>query len=417
MLPRHDPDAPAVPKGCAFVGGAFIALFVLTLLCIISMSFLARTLDEAPPRPFAPTKICTEIRREIRVRAACDEEFRAQPQWREIAARRVATASEVFEVRFGIRWKVVDVVPWTSDDAAGSLAAVLDQLERDVPRKDVDVVIGFSGQNRAKGSDRDYRIVGMARYFGPCTVVTTTSRPRSDDWYRGELVHELGHVLGAWHCVSFASVMQWSGDRESTEDFDPQSAAVMEITRGLDFSRGVLWLDEPLRRRIDAVFRAGHIRGMDLPYVDVELDLGRRLLRDGDVAGARAVLRRAIAEEEACVGPADPSLVDVLRPLAWADLAGPERDLDEAERLAVRSHDIATENSVAEEPPCDGEALGAAIAWERGRRDEAIRRLVWAYDGRLNALGAFDPYTVELKRRLEQWTAQTHPAPHVGGGK
>src|SRR6185369_9120117 len=99
------------------------------------------------------------------------------------------------ENRFGIRWEILDVVEWKSDDVAASLGDLLDQLEKDAPRAGAEVVFGFTGQTRATDADRDYRIVGCARYYRPNAIVR--SRPHgSEAQYVRTIVHELGHVLG-----------------------------------------------------------------------------------------------------------------------------------------------------------------------------------------------------------------------------
>ncbi len=395
--PSSDGTRGCLVAAVALLGGVF-------LVCVGYAAF--EIVHRPPEPPFDPQPTSAAIRRVVRVRIACDSAFRATAtRWDELVRARLERASKVFESRFGIRWEVADVVPWGAEDADGSIEALLDDLERHVPRGSAEFVLGFSGKIRGPGEDRDYRCVGMARFFGPCAVVCAPRRPRTEDWFRGSIVHELGHALGAWHCPDQRSVMFWSGDRTSTEDFDAQSAAVVELTRDLDFARGVEWLDEPRRRRIDAVYGRGHARNAELPYVGEEVRRAQGLLAAGKTDEARAMMRRAAAEQEACVDADDPSLPDVLRPLAWSLLAEPGRDVDEAERLSKRAQEISRRRGSGEEPPADGEALAAAVAWERGRGREAVDGMRSALEHRRAALGAFDPLTIELRKRLDRWEA------------
>jgi hypothetical protein len=206
-------------------------------------------------------------RREVLVRAACDEEFRAQDGWDRRVRRRIEQVSDVFEKRFGIRWVLRDVVEWTSDDSAPTLDVLLLQLERDVPKRGVELVIGFSGQRHAKGEARDYRAAGAAAYLGDTVIVRDSESDTGWGWNRGVLVHELGHVLGAWHSGDRNSVMQPGGDEDvGYEDFDPQSAAMIEFVRDAGFPRGTAWIVGDARRRVDELFDAGHVEGERRPH-------------------------------------------------------------------------------------------------------------------------------------------------------
>jgi hypothetical protein len=392
------------------------AALALIILACAGAAFLIGRFAPGPGRFPQPT--AAAVVRTIRVRIACDEEWRRQAGWEALARGRLARASAVFEQRFGVRWLGTDLVAWSSDDDAGSLEAVADELERTLPLGDADVVLGFSGQMRARGSDREYRLLGWAPYFGRHAIVTTSPRRPPDDWYLGSLVHELGHLLGAWHCADRRSVMEGPGYRLTAEDFDPQAVAVVELMRGLDFARGSAWLDAERRRRIETIYGRAHLDCDPLPYVHARIEAGRRLLRDaGDVEGARAALRKALGEQEACVGPDDPSLVSCLQPLAWANLREPGRDVDEAERLARRSAAIAAATNVWVEPPADCDALLGAVSWERGRHVEAVESLRRAYAARVAAIGTRDPFSVELEKLLRRCEAGTGTMPDTGATK
>jgi len=205
-------------------------------------------------------------RRQLFVRAACDEEFRAQDEWEARMRRRIETASEEFDQRFGIRWTLKDVVEWKSDDSAPTLEALLTQLSQDVSRRGIDVVIGFSGQVGASGAAKGYAHVGIAKQLGTVALVRSPEGV-GWDWNRGVLVHELGHVLGAWHSDVPSSIMR-SGADESIGDgeFDPQAAAMIEFVRDSGFPRGTKWIVGDARRRVDEIFASGHARGETRPY-------------------------------------------------------------------------------------------------------------------------------------------------------
>ena len=366
----------------------------LVLASLLAASGAAGT-DDAPPPP--------RTVREIKVRLACDEEWRAQAGWEALARGRLAAASDVFEKRFAIRWRAVDVVKWKSDDAATDMQALLEQVERDVPRAGADIVLGFTAQARATGADRDYRLAGLARFFGPAAIVRGLDPEPRAQWNVGALVHELAHVLGAWHSASADSVMWETGERKSYDVFDAPSAAVIELCRDIDFARGADWIDGPRRRRMVDIYRAGHASNSLLSYVDAEMDRAWKLLSKGrDVLAARAAYRDALAEQRTCVPADDPSLVICLRVLAWADIQGPLRDLGEAECFARLAQVLAAANGIAEDPPLQSEFVLADIGWERGRFEEATAAYRQVYAARLDARGASDPGTADIRSVLER---------------
>jgi len=366
------------------------------------------------PTPDEPTPVAAKrFHRDIPVRLACDEEFRAQDGWEATARGRFESASAVYENRFGIRWEILDVVEWKSDDVAASLGDLLDQLEKDAPRAGAEVVFGFTGQTRATDADRDYRIVGCARYYRPNAIVR--SRPHaSEAQYVRTIVHELGHVLGAWHSSDPRSVMNVSHQIGEADEFDPQSVAAIKVARGIDFARGVEWLNRARRRGIDKIYRRGHAAGVVLPYVSVQMDVARELTSDdATVATARAACRTALANQAACVGPSDPSLASCLRALAWAELAGSAPDVGEAERFATSAQSLAGQRT-HEWPLLEGEFLLAHVAWERGRRHEAIARLRDVYEARRAARGVADPDTAAARRALDR-RVREEPPTRAGG--
>jgi hypothetical protein len=363
---------------------------------LVLASLLAASAAAAPDEAPAPARTM----REIRVRVACDEEWCAQPGWERLALRRLEDASAVFEKRFAIRWAAADVVPWRSDDDAPTIQALFEQLERDVPRAGADVVLGFTLQQRPAGVGRDYRLAGFARFFGPAVLVRGVPGATAE-WSVGSLVHELGHVLGAWHCATKDSVMWEWGDRTTNDAFDAQSAAVIDLCRDVDFARGADWLDDARRGRLREIFRAGHAANAPVSHVVVEMDRAwSAWSRTKDAAALRAAYRRALDEQRSCVAADDPSLVICLRALAWADVQGGDKNLPEAEYLARLAVALAETNGVVEDPLLQSEFVLAEVEWEMGWRGAATDDYRRVYRTRLGARGASDPSTVEVRSVL-----------------
>jgi hypothetical protein len=355
------------------------------------------------PAPAAspPSDASPVIRREIRVRVACDEEFRAMPDWEAVARRRIAAASRAFEEQLQIRWSVADVVEWKSDDAAQYMIALTKSLARDVSGGSCEIVVGFSGQLRATGMDHDYVENGCGLFYGPAATVRQMRDAYEERWYVACLVHELGHVLGAWHSSDASSVMF----REATYalEFDSTSLRTMEILRDFDFRTGVDGLSDDLRRRIAEVYRQSHAPGDPLPFVYVDLDRARELFCAAQIEEARASARKALAAQEACVSADDRTLVPGLRAVARSLLEEPRRDLAEAERLAGRACAISAKAPTDEFPLLDSRLVLAEIVGRRGRYAEAIEETRRVHDERAKALGDGDVNTVHAQAWLEYW--------------
>jgi hypothetical protein len=386
----------------------------LPLLAAALLALAPGAASAGDPAP-APAAAAPEIKREIRVRIACDEEWRSQASWEGKARDYLARASGVFERRFGIRWSAVDVVPWTSDDDADTLWSLLHQIRGEVSRDGADLVFGFTGQTHAKGSTTPYPHAGQACHFGPAAIVGCW-RPHSKmPWRRGAVVHELAHVLGAWHTTTLGTIMSFTGRPntadESDPEFDPQSVAVIELCRDLDFSLGVAWLDDARRRRIDEIFLAGHASDAWLPYVNAELNADG----ESDARVVRVAYGRALADMEARVGPKDPLLGAYLQKLARAWMDRPAPDFEVAEGFARRACDLAASGRDSEARLACDELL-ADVVWRQGRKTESVERYRRVYAARLAAAGPEDPHVVELKSWLDRHGGAMTPVLTLGPG-
>jgi hypothetical protein len=206
--------------------------------------------------------------REISVRLAADEEFRAAaPDWEADARRRVACASDVLEREFRVRLRVVDCVPWKSDDHAVDLHLLHRTVDAKLLCEEADLVLVFARQDKPSGSRTDYDR-GVAYYYGRSCIVRTGEGPRAWPYEDETVVHEVCHVLGAWHVPIDSSVMRAPKSGKQIASFDPTSAAAVVLGRDVDLRRGLDGIDLEKARKVTDLWKELHAPGTDAPLLD-----------------------------------------------------------------------------------------------------------------------------------------------------
>lgn len=162
-----------------------------------------------------------------------DEEPAARPVWEKRLRERMREASEIFEYTARVRFDVVAVGTWQSDNALVRFEQSLAEFERKVDPHPARVAVGFTSQYRIP---KGYTHLGGTR--GPLhshVLIREWSQHVSARERLEILVHELGHVLGAVHSNEPDSVMRpHLGDRRSNAKqfeikFDPGNAFCMFI--------------------------------------------------------------------------------------------------------------------------------------------------------------------------------------------
>jgi tetratricopeptide (TPR) repeat protein len=194
---------------------------------------------------YAASAATGEEARVVTVRVLADEETRALPAWRETVSEAMAAVSSDFERTFGVRLDVLEYGAWTSDDAIGSLDALLDDFEAKADRSGCDVLLAFTAQETRGSSLRGYSL------YEEGLILATYSVDRTG--LERILEHEWAHMFGAVHVADPASLMD---PFIRGTGFDALNADAIRLNRDRSFNGIDFPLPAASRPRAAEVYRA-----------------------------------------------------------------------------------------------------------------------------------------------------------------
>ena len=191
-----------------------------------------------------------------------DDEATHKSIWEPRIRARLAEASQVMERHSGVRFKVVAIGTWESDDSQHDFSESLREFERKVTPKPGLLAIGFSSQYQvARGRVH----MGVTRGVMHPYILLKERAPNILEPERVQLlVHEMGHFLGASHSPEPQSVMlpmlaKGSQRRVGSRiQFDPVNTLLMAMVGDEIRSNGLrsaVGLSRPTRERMLDVYR------------------------------------------------------------------------------------------------------------------------------------------------------------------
>ncbi|MBQ6616053.1 MAG: hypothetical protein IJH67_06765 [Thermoguttaceae bacterium] len=126
-----------------------------------------------------------------------DNEYSKQSVWEPRLRKRIDKVNEVYERLCHLRFKVVGVGQWKSDDNIHDFITSMKEFEAMAPAYPAALAIGFTSQYGVKpGVDH----IGMTRQPFHTHILIREFAPQFSENERVEaLIHELGHWLGAVH--------------------------------------------------------------------------------------------------------------------------------------------------------------------------------------------------------------------------
>ena len=290
--------------------------------------------------------------RVLTLRVVAEEMYRARPGWEAELRRTVQTVSDIYERSFQIRFRILDVVPWTIGPAV-PLRTIMNRLRREIPIGSADVLVGFASE-RCEGLH-----YGIAQVFGRVAMVQTgclDTAVLSNTTAEAVLSHEMGHVFGAFHPgpSGAGSVMRYG----PADRFDSQNARIIRMMRERDFTTGVRGVDPAMRRAWSAIYAEGHASDEPNPLAGAIANAASAPSAEGRPQEAEALLREAVA-----IDPGAARVHTMLGLLLSREGRLPEAatELQTAKRLSFRETEARTE-------------LGFVLL-ELGREEEALVEL------------------------------------------
>lgn len=138
-----------------------------------------------------------------------DKEPRVQSLWEKHYRDRLTAASAILEKACGVRFEVVAVERWTSNNARDFLQ-LMGEYEQRVQPAPARLALGFTGQFDTLRED--IRIGGSKGPFRPHVLIREWGGHVTEPERLAILVHELSHYLGAAHSAEPQSIMQPMND-------------------------------------------------------------------------------------------------------------------------------------------------------------------------------------------------------------
>ena len=230
-----------------------------------------------------------------------DDEPTRRSIWEARIRRRLAKASQVMELHSGIRFEVVSMGTWESDDAQHDFSLSLREFERKVTPQPGMLAIGFSSQYKiAHGR---VHLGGTRGVLHPYILLKERAPNVLEIERLQLLVHELGHYLGASHSPESQSVMRpllSKGNLRavgSRIQFDPVNTLLMGLVGDEIRQTGIrsaVDISRPTRKRMLDVYQVLTEAMPEDPAASQYLRMIGRVSTPPLVEDTRLVLRQLV---------------------------------------------------------------------------------------------------------------------------
>jgi len=191
-----------------------------------------------------------------------DEEPFVRKLWEARLRARLERASEIFEQHCRVRFEVVGVDTWDSDNEVRQFSKMLAEFERESRVEPAALAIGFSSQRRIL--QQQTRLGGTFAPLRQHILIREWSKNMGQGERLEVLLHELGHYLGATHSPENDSAMRpmlndgKANLRSFRLGFDPVNTLVMCLVGDEIREHNVRYLHElspKTRKQLQSIYR------------------------------------------------------------------------------------------------------------------------------------------------------------------
>ena len=210
-----------------------------------------------------------------------DPKVRTRPHWQSTLTRRIQDASEMLDGVCALRLEVAQVSEWSPRDTSG------EEKRRQLGSLSVNgstVELGFAADPAANPEGEP----GIAMAFDP-RVLVYDYPSKTEVENTGFLVHELGHLLGAWDSATATSLLHIPPGKT----FDDTTRQVLTLTRDADLRGGTGGLSREVADQLAKLTADSGTNVTAGPLFTGYLYSGRELLNAGRAADAAEPLYRA----------------------------------------------------------------------------------------------------------------------------
>ncbi len=157
-----------------------------------------------------------------------DEQPAVRGAWERRLREQFGAVSNMIERYCRVRFEVVAVDTWESNNTTGDFAALGEEFKRTVGPDPARLVIGFTSQFQVK--NREAPLLPMAPFASHLLVPDLQKEFTASDQF-DLLLHMLGHYLGAVHSARINSVMNPSLGKQASgrTGYDPINTLVMNL--------------------------------------------------------------------------------------------------------------------------------------------------------------------------------------------
>ena len=212
--------------------------------------------------------------RTVNLKIVVDEKYKIIPTWRSDINWLITNASQEFEKRFNISFRIGLLDSWVPENAHNTVFGLLNDLRKKVSQENYDIVLGLTAQHGiAQGPS------GAATYLHGYILLNESKlwESKSKTFMKSLLLHELCHLFGAVDLNEKSSIMN---SENPGSKFDEFTRRIILLNRQRNFNPHIFPLPET--RLDEAIAIYGQRKKLNRKEADIHVLLSIFYLEKND---------------------------------------------------------------------------------------------------------------------------------------